>query len=352
MTPVGFHRRVRLGVRHRRRVRLVCWSEPFLHRRAAGRSARHGCRRAEPPPSCTGLRCSRDIKRVVDGCTGEVVQECGPSRDVRRGVRRPMHGGGAREGIDGLLVLHLPPEDPGWAGSCFAAMVANTWDRPRPSRPSTARAARSRRVDLHGGHGRDRAKYTKLEGPLPPGQVAIVFLSEKPPRRPPRVRRGSVGALGGDPIASTARRSRRRSRSRRRPVSAYSIYPYGGAKTYFPTATLLLPDVVVEHELRRRERWPMTRDRFGDPLGAYPTLQIVASSRRHRGAHAPEGRVYDGAASSGPRRKTRFGSSARGEVLQITQPEELTEARSSRQAGRRLRWEQVHAHPGARAGVR
>jgi hypothetical protein len=130
-------------------------------------------------------------------------------------------------------------------------MIANTWDR------AVAITAEFGSVPL------DISKatylvsrkdidpvYTLLTGPLPPGQVALIFLSHdadafdspsangvdsrttRCPETPALLIDSAVHATGlakAFHIKTDA------------PVSAYSIFPYGGAESYIPTATLLLP---------------------------------------------------------------------------------------------------------------
>ena len=78
---------------------------------------------APPPPDCQGLRCSRDLKRVVDGCTEEVVQECGPEKGCAKGAC-----------VDPCTAAEVAK---GSTGCCFV--------RFRPTRPSTAPDPASRR---------------------------------------------------------------------------------------------------------------------------------------------------------------------------------------------------------------
>jgi len=285
---------------------------------------------AEPPPSCEGLRCSRDLKRVVDGCTEDVVQECGQEKGCAKGTCvDPCTAAEVAKGSTGCSFFTLPPDEPNYGvGSCFAAMIANTWDLPVTITAEYGAAPLDLGASLFTADmvGTD-VKYTKLEGPLPPGQVALVFLSEIRPA--PKGSTGScpdgvVGALNGGPILHGTTVTKAFSIKTTAPVSAYSIFPYGGAKTHFPTATLLLPASSWSTNYVAVNGWPMTRDRYGNPIGA-PTLQIVASSDDTEVRMRPKVDVYDGAGVVGAAAgKTAVWKLARGEVLQITQPEELT----------------------------
>lgn len=200
-------------------------------------------------PAC-GIHCSRDLKQVLDGCEGSerVVQQCTADQGCGAGKCVDACTAAAlTKGSAGCDFWTVPPDEMREArGSCFAAIVTNTWDR-------------AVRVSAEVGAGEldissaiyvvDRADgepvYTALgDEPLPPGQVAIVFvahdeLSTDPhtTRCPPAV----TPALLTDPITHGTGKTKGFHIKTDAPVSAYSIYPYGGAGSYVPSATLLLP---------------------------------------------------------------------------------------------------------------
>ena len=70
------------------------------------------------------------------------------------------------------------------------------------------------------------------------------------------------------------------------PVSAYSLFPYGGAKSFVPSATLLIADVVVGHELRPRRRLEGER--------GFPFIQIVAQQDDTEVRIRPKVDILDG----------------------------------------------------------
>ncbi|AKU96512.1 hypothetical protein AKJ09_03176 [Labilithrix luteola] len=289
----------------------------------------------EPGPSCAGLRCSRDLKKVVDGCTEAVIEECGPDKGCAEGACvDACLAAESSQGSAGCSFWTLPPDEPIYGpGSCFAAMIANTWDRPVTIQAEygTEPLDLSQSLFTAEAVGAE-PKYTKLEGPLPPGQVALVFLSEIRPTPPPTGGRqnfsacplGTVGALNGDPITHGTARTKAFSIKTDAPVSAYSIYPYGGAKTFIPSATLLLPTSSWKTNYVAVNGWPFTRDIYNNPLGS-PTLQIVATSDDTEVSMRPKLDIYDGVdligGAAGQRVTWKL---SRGEVIQIAQVEELT----------------------------
>ncbi|AKU93860.1 hypothetical protein AKJ09_00524 [Labilithrix luteola] len=285
-------------------------------------------------PSCEGLRCSRDLKKVVDGCSGEVIRECGPDEGCANGACvDACTAAEVSKGSAGCSFWTLPPDEPGHtAGSCFAAMVANTWDRPVTvtAHYGTDTLDLSQSIFTAEQAG-SVTTYTKLDGPLPPGQVALVFLSEIRPAPPKlgwvqdfsRCPEGVVGALNADPIGHGTTITKAFSITTDAPVSAYSIYPYGGADTFYPTATLLLPTSAWDERYMAINGWPARRS--GATLLGYPTLQIVAASddttiRMKPTADIPDTGDVKGAAAG----QVVSWKLSRGQVLQITQPVELT----------------------------
>jgi hypothetical protein len=223
-------------------------------------SRRDGFELSDPPshqalstvPVACGLHCSRDLKQVLTGCEGaeQVAEQCNPDEGC---------GGGAcvdacraaelSKGSAGCDFWTVPPDNLlEIRGGCFAAMIANTWDRAVSMTAefgssnfdiSTATYA----VDRKGAD----SVYTRLVGPLQPGQVAIVFFAhddairgEFAARCPPTV----TPAMLVDPAIHGTTKTRAFHIKTDAPVSAYSIYPYGGADaavSAVPTATLLLP---------------------------------------------------------------------------------------------------------------
>ncbi|MBX3211073.1 MAG: IgGFc-binding protein [Labilithrix sp.] len=203
----------------------------------------------ESPPATCGVHCSRDLKEVLDGCEGAETliqrcnadQGCGDGKCVDACTAAVLTKGSA-----GCDFWTVPPDSPfEGRGGCFAAMIANTWDRGVTISAELGAAnldisKATYTVDRSG----QEPIYTRLDGPLAPGQVAIVFFAhddtnheEGAARCPPTVTPAMLvdAAKHGTGIAKAFHIKTNA------PVSAYSIYPYGGAESFVPTATLLLP---------------------------------------------------------------------------------------------------------------
>src|SRR5262249_28451603 len=127
------------------------------------------------------------------------------------------------------------------AGSCYVAYVANTWSSPVTIKAwyGTEELDTSGSVFIAKGSGLSLV-YEAVTGPLPPGEVGLVFLSEWLDD-PGRIACPGKALKG---VETFARRNSRGSAFRLttdRPVGAYTIFPYGGAPSFLPSATLLLP---------------------------------------------------------------------------------------------------------------
>ncbi|MBN9159322.1 MAG: IgGFc-binding protein, partial [Myxococcales bacterium] len=282
---------------------------------------------APDAPQC-GYRCSPDLKKVLSTCEGEsetVKEVC--SADEGCGIDRCVSACDAAalsKGSAGCGFWTLPPDDAVYgAGSCFAAMVANTWDRPvtisaewgaDPLDISRSVYTASR---LSG-----EPEYTLLEGPLPPGQVAIVFLSQK--KAPIGSDKfiacpaGTTPAVDADPIKHGTARTKAFHLEMDAPVSAYSIFPYGGAASEVPSATLLLPETSWE-----KAYIGVTVARFGDPgrtFGEKRTFQIIGTEDGTKVSMKPNFDISGAEGiEPGVAGEVKTWSLARGEVLQFTQ---------------------------------
>jgi IgGFc binding protein len=280
-----------------------------------------------------GFRCSRDLKTVMkdcnDGAPEEAVATCGP--DEGCGIGKCVDACQAAElskGSVGCSFWTLPPDDGHFGlGACFAAMVANTWDRPVSLSAELGNEPLdiSQSVYIATRRGNE-PEYTKLEGPVPPGQVALVFLSQAPVPVDPDASRcppGVVPAVKADPVRHGTVKTRAFHIKSDAPVAAYSIFPYGGADSAYPTATLLLPVSSWD-----KSYIAVSTGKFGtaQPSDAdRRTIQIIANEDDTKVSMRPVEAVGqgDGVDPAAAGEATSW-TLSRGQVLQITQDSSLT----------------------------
>lgn len=282
---------------------------------------------AVPDAKACGFRCSRDLKKVLKGCEGEdeqVVAACPPDQGC--GVDKCVDACSAAvtsKGSVGCSFYTLPPDDAKYGlGACFAAMIANTWDRPVTVKAQYGGAPLdiSRSIYTVSRTSGDPV-YTKLEGALPIGEVGVVFLAQAkvlldPDATPCPV--GTVPALDVDPLRHGTTKAKAFQLETDAPVAAYSIFPYGGAASFYPSSTLLLPVSSWE-----KSYVAVSTGLFGDVSASSlnrRTIQIVANEDDTVVSMRPNVDVAPGedvaAALAG---KTTSWTLARGQVLQISQ---------------------------------
>ncbi len=286
----------------------------------------------EPENKC-GIHCSRDLKQVLDGCEGAetLIEQC--NADQGCGGETCVDAclaAQAQRGSAGCEFLTLPPEDAtGVNGACFAALVANTWDRAI----TISAEYDAKPLDISGAvytverkPGATAETYTLLEGPLPAGQVAVVLLSDQSPTLdapgsqvvhcPP----GTKAALDYDPIRHGTVLTKSFRIKADAPVAAYTSYPYGGELGKYPTATLLFPVSAWEKDYIAISPFDFPFD-FWVQVPNHRWLQIVAADDETDVTITPNADIgatpETAPAYQGESQRYRL---SRGQVLQIMQP--------------------------------
>jgi hypothetical protein len=196
--------------------------------------------------------CSADLKQILDE-NGMVLETCGPNEGCAGGVCvAACDAAAASKGSLGCdYVLSTPnflsvPAFPSIRPPCFAAFVANSWDRDIVL--EVRRAGQTFDVTQFGRVAQpnpDVATWPAVPASgLPPGEVAVLFLSHDPqssnltpltcPIAPAISGTNGTGVIGTG--VGTAW-----SITTDAPVTVYDILPYGGADSYLPSAQLVLP---------------------------------------------------------------------------------------------------------------
>lgn len=281
---------------------------------------------------CSDVKCSRDLKSVIkvceDGreetvqtCTGDLGCGAGTCVDACESAR-------LSKGSIGCSFWTLPPDDERYGrGACFVAMIANTWTRPLTIKAELGAEAIdiTKATYIATKNGNDTT-YAPLTSPLPPGEVALVFLSQED--RPnsstfTRCPATVTPAYVGDPIIHGTAKTRAFHLITDAPASAYSIFPYGGATSYYPTATLLLPESSWEPSYVAVSTARLQR--FGRPGMESRTLQVVASQDDTTVEIRPTVAIAQGVdVAPALRGQTQSWTLSRGQVLQISQSEDAS----------------------------
>ncbi|MEA2698879.1 MAG: hypothetical protein QOI66_3150, partial [Myxococcales bacterium] len=154
---------------------------------------------------------------------------------------------GSTQGCD-FYALTPPPIGSALDGSCFVAMLANTWTAPVAIQVAyggqALDVARIARVPIASGMA---LSYEPLPGgQLAPGQMALLFLANGPvdsgsPLADMHVDCPVPAGVTVDPAVHGTGFGKPFRITTSAPVAAYDIYPYGGASSHISSATLLIP---------------------------------------------------------------------------------------------------------------
>lgn len=296
----------------------------------------------EPPPPgftpaeggvpCSDRKCSPDLRSVLNACADgkdAVLEVCANDQGCGAGsCVDACESARLSKGSIGCSFWTLPPDDENIGkGACFVAMIANTWTRPITLHGELGAQALdlSRSTYVATKNGKDTT-YTPLVGPVPVGEVALVFLSQEDKPSSSNFTRcpaGVVPALLADPIAHGTAKTRAFHLLTDAPASAYSIFPYGGAESFYPTATLLLPESSWETSYVAVSTARLSR--FGKPGTEPRTLQIVAAQDDTTVTMRPTVAIAQGSdVAPANQGETQSWKLSRGQVLQISQRDDTS----------------------------
>ena len=272
----------------------------------------------------SGGTCSGDLREVLDG-NGNVVQTCPPDQACAGGACVPACAAAeANKSSIGCSYYVAHPDIVSYAvGGCFAAFIANTWAT--PVKITVERAGQALDVAamtrIPSGTGQSITYAPLPNGELPPGQVAIVFLS----------RSGSLVAscpAGVTPgftttaanVSGTGMGSAFHITTSA-PVVAYDIYPYGGGQSAATSATLLLPTSAWDTNYVGVDAYRKSTV----AAEALPFLQIVAQEDGTDVQVLPVAAIAGGGGvPASPAGATAKYSLMKGQLLQLEQSAELT----------------------------
>jgi hypothetical protein len=209
-------------------------------------------------------------------------------------------------------------------GACFAAFVANP--SAAPVTIAIERAGQTLNVGQFArvpkGSGASITYAPLSGGQLAPGEVAILFLAQFsdgfacPAGITPAVTDADVAVLGtgvGHAFHITTSE----------PVVAYDIFPYGGAPTKATSATLLFPTSAWDTNYVAVDGFKKS-DLVFEGITGQPFVQMVAAENDTRITIKPTSAIVGGGGVAGtPVGVAQTYNLAKGEVLQITQDEEL-----------------------------
>ena len=295
------------------------------------------------------FQCSLDGRSVIQQCSdvpfgdapdGGVVETCPDHLACGAGsCLEPCAAAAADRSSNGCAFYMQPPRfTRAFPQSCYAAYVVNTSN----ADVQLSLALAGKDIDV------SRAVYktmpgsaalTPHEGPIAPGESVILFVSERDPALPKpsgppgggefteflACPPGITAATFADPTPDRTGIGDSFELKSNLPVSVSAIYPFGGAPSHYPSATLLLPVATWGTEHMIVNGWePQFNPNSYAPFQPWPGAQIVASEDTDV-TIIPNQDVDDGAGVKGTiaRRPVTY-HLRRGQHLQLVQGTELT----------------------------
>lgn len=271
------------------------------------------------------LQCSLDGRSVIRSCNGEVVETC--ADDLACGAascQEPCAAAAADKSSNGCEFYFMQPSPaPENVDSCFATFVVNTSAQPTELELELD----GTKADLAKAMFRTTPGDATLiphSGPIAPGESIVLFVSDRDPAIPASGN-GSKACPSGVVPAYLVGRSMRTSGigssfhlKATKPVSTVAMYPFGGATSFLPATTLLLPSVTWGTQHILVGSWEATHF-------SVPQTYIVASSDDSEVTILPSVEIQNGRSlKGGPAKVPLTYRLNQGEYLQFTQAEELT----------------------------
>ena len=272
-------------------------------------------------------QCSLDGRSIIDTCTGDVVETCKPELACGEALcQEPCNAAAADRRSDGCEFYFQTPrfhKKKLAPKSCHALFVVNTSRLPADLTLEFEGEA----LDISSSIFRTApgdATLIQHSGPLPPGESAILFVSDGPPDQPStsvkpvRCPAGTVAATGAEGIPDGSGLGSAFRLRANVPVSATTMYPFGGAPSYLPSASLLLPVATWSTQHVLINGWELT-------TAGVPSAQIVAAEDDTEVTVHPRKDIADGPEwVGGLAGKPLTQKLARGQLLQLAQSEELS----------------------------
>ncbi len=272
-------------------------------------------------PFCTAPHCSSDLHTFVE-CSGNVIRTCAADEGCTETGCAPACEATriAKSSVGCEYYVVQPDVIFAAAGGCFATFVANTWTT--PAKLTVEHDGKSLDASTFGylpsGSGKNITYAPLTNGEVPPGQVAILFLSQSPSLVPGTACPASItAAVAGDTALHGTGIGRAFRITSSVPVVAYDMFPYGGGSSALTSATLLLPTSAWDTNYVAIDAWQTN-----------PVEQsVVAITAQDDGTEItlnPKAAIAGGTGvAAAPAGAPALYSLQRGQVLQFVQPASL-----------------------------
>ncbi|MFP6684195.1 MAG: IgGFc-binding protein [Polyangiaceae bacterium] len=263
--------------------------------------------------------CSPDLHSVID-CNGNTIKECPPDQGCSPdgSCVSACESASEHKSTFGCDFYSVTPAVIAEArGSCFAVMIANTWNSDITLSAEYGGQTIDTASYLYTPQGSGGTlSYTATGGLLKQGEFGILFLSKYESGDVFQTDCPVPQALEmSTQLDGTGRGKAFRIRSDR-PVVAYDVYPWGGASSFVTSATLLLPTPSWGTNFVTSDAW--------EALHGNPFTQFVAAQDGTTVTIVPTNTVNGGGGIPAMAANTASSFTLnRGEVVQLLQATRL-----------------------------
>ncbi|AKV02425.1 hypothetical protein AKJ09_09088 [Labilithrix luteola] len=278
------------------------------------------------------LQCSLDGRSVVRACTGEIVETCAAELACGAGqCQEPCKAAAADRSSNGCDFYFQPPLFiKEYGQSCYAAYVVNNSTTPLDLNLEFQGSALDLSKSLFRTVPGDATLVPQV-GAIAPGDSAVLFVSDRDPTKPiPIGAHVAACPAGVTPVVltdglpdGTGIGSSFHLRTNV-PASVAAMYPYGGAASFSPSATLLLPVPTWGTQHFIVNSWQRTTNSAYAGI-EQPGAQIVASEDGTEITIRPTVAIEDGVNVVGTAAHVPTTYKLdKGQVLQFKQSEEMS----------------------------
>jgi len=268
-------------------------------------------------PAC--VTCAADLKTIVNCGDNTPVGQCMGDLGCAGGACIPACDAAAQSKSTIGCDYYAVPPDAWTIGSCFAAFVTNTWSTPMKVtlnwKGQTIDGTKYAYVPKGMG-----ASLTYQQVPLtgiPANTMAIVFLNDSKQNTTYYVGcpNGVSAAVSGSQMVVPGTRIADAIEIKTSvPAVVYDIYPYGGALSYMPSATLLVPSTAWDTNY-------VAATMAEEPMGSKGGIDLVARENNTKITVLPSTNILAGTGVAAATKNTPVTYTInQGQVVHITQP--------------------------------
>jgi hypothetical protein len=270
------------------------------------------------------VTCGPDLRTIVTCGDNVPIGTCAGDNGCAGGTCIPAcDAAGLSKSTIGCDYYSVPPD--AWTiGSCFAAFVTNTWSTPM----KVSLVWKGQMIDgtkyayVPKGQGASITYQAVPSTGIPANTMAIVFLNDSKMNATYYVGcpMGVSAAVSGQQMVVPGTRIADAIEIKTSvPAVVYDIYPYGGALSYMPSATLLVPTTAWDTNY-------VTTTMSEEPANTKGGIDLIAFQNNTKITVLPSTNIVAGTGVAAATKNTPITYTInQGQVVHITQPSSATD---------------------------